>query len=255
MTTEPQRPLSADVAATASPPAPRPLVKVAIADLNVRCWYTRSGIPCGHDASYGVRKGTSTYWRCHDHRYLLEDDVESPDGTSLTAWVPRGQVAPDAVLATRLVDAAPVLPYAGTSGWSGSDTSRERAENNDRTERTTAYQRAALLSLAGARRPGMTWAELSRTRGWHHGTASSVLSVLHMAGRIARLKERRGKSAIYVLPEYVDGRETAPHGRKRPTLSPEERAVLDKVDGDLEHFGQAESGDVRVLAAALRRIA
>jgi hypothetical protein len=39
-----------------------------------------------------------------------------------------------------------------------------------------------------------------------------VLSDLHKAGRIARLTEERNRCKVYVLPEYVNGRETEPHG-------------------------------------------
>ena len=86
------------------------------------------------------------------------------------------------------------LPYAGTSGWSGSDTSRTRAVTADAS--------------------GQTWAELGDKLGAHHGTASGVLSVLHKAGRIDRLTERRDRCKVYVLPEFTAGREIEVQGRK-----------------------------------------
>jgi hypothetical protein len=92
----------------------------------------------------------------------------------------------------------PLLPYAGTSGWSGSATSQSRAVNADRDGTTSAHQRQALESLSG----------------WPHGTASGVLSVLHKEGVIARLSTSRSRCKVYVLPDYVDGRETEQHGRK-----------------------------------------
>ena len=108
------------------------------------------------------------------------------------------------------------LPYAGSSGWSGSATSKERADRDDASGVTSRRQQFALgiVSEAGAR--GVTVAEL-RALGLHHGQASGVLSVLHMGERIARLTERRDRCAVYVTPEYVNGRETAQQGRKKKT--------------------------------------
>jgi hypothetical protein len=108
----------------------------------------------------------------------------------------------------------PLLPYAGTSGWSGSDTSRARAVRADSDGTTSAHQRQALGSLAWRGSGGVTWRELADEYGWHHGTASGVLSVLHKEGRIARLSISRNRCKVYVLPEDVDGRETEEHGRK-----------------------------------------
>lgn len=108
----------------------------------------------------------------------------------------------------------PALPYAGTSGWSGSDTSRERARVDDVSGTTTARQEAVLefLDVQGAN--GATWSEIASEYGWHHGQASNVLSVLHKVGLIARLKERRNKSAIYVALPFVLGREVAVRRKK-----------------------------------------
>ena len=43
--------------------------------------------------------------------------------------------------------ALPETPYAGTSGWSGSDTSRERAETEDHEGTTSARQERVLAGL------------------------------------------------------------------------------------------------------------
>jgi len=108
------------------------------------------------------------------------------------------------------------LPYAGTSGWSGTDTSEERAKTNDSNGKTSEKQEYTLRSLYNAGHNGMTWKELSEQTGWHHGTSSSVLSVLHKVERIYRLKERRGGCRVYVYngPDYLDGREYDMQGRK-----------------------------------------
>lgn len=114
-------------------------------------------------------------------------------------------------------------PYAGTSGWSGSETSRERAEREDADGTTSKRQRRALRWLDVSQARGMTWKDMAIRNGWHHGQASGVLSVLHKAGKIERLTERRDRCQVYVLPEYVNDRETVPHGR----IKHREVAVID----------------------------
>ena len=109
----------------------------------------------------------------------------------------------------------PEKPYDGTSGWSGSETSRERAVRED-GDGTTSERQHAVLALLGAReRTGATWKEVAQVEGWHHGQASGALSTLHKVGRIARLAhERRDRCSVYVLPEHVNGRETVAQGRR-----------------------------------------
>lgn len=108
------------------------------------------------------------------------------------------------------------LPYAGTSGWSGSDTSRERAMRDDHDGTTTERQRLVLTYLTERRWAGATYTEVGREFGWHHGQASGALSVLHKAGRIARLADvRRGRCAVYVMPYHVGDRAFAPYRPNR----------------------------------------
>jgi hypothetical protein len=165
--------------------------------------------------------------------------------------------------------ALPDLPYAGTSGWSGSETSRERAETADADGTTTERQQAVLRLLRErnvyADTPGnpvwtggiggLTWKELGVLAGMHHGQASGALSVLHKEGRIARLTERRNRCAVYVLPEYVQGRETSPHGGKGPRLTPEEEATLARAEEALTRTSPILRADAAVLVRALRRLA
>jgi hypothetical protein len=89
----------------------------------------------------------------------------------------------------------------------------------------------------------------------HHGQASGALSVLHKEGRIARLTERRNRCAVYVLPEYVQGRETSPHGGKGPRLTPEEEATLARAEEALTRTSPILRADAAVLVRALRRLA
>jgi DNA-binding MarR family transcriptional regulator len=103
----------------------------------------------------------------------------------------------------------PLTPYAGTSGWSGSTTSQDRAIEEDLNGTTKGRQSLTLRVINASKTYGMTWKELADETGWHHGQASGVLSVLHKEGLIARLTERRGKCAVYVGLNSVNGRKTS----------------------------------------------
>lgn len=127
----------------------------------------------------------------------------------------------------------PETPYAGTSGWSGSQTSRERAEDEDRGGVTSARQAATLAALGGMHRHGMTWKELAVHEDWHHGQASGALSGLHKTGHIARLaEERRDRCAVYVLPEFVGDRPTVEQGRAAADPDVVKREEFRVVRGD-----------------------
>jgi len=109
----------------------------------------------------------------------------------------------------------PELPYNGTSGHSGTTTSKERALHADRSGKTALRQAQALNLLSQREMRGLTWKELSEITGLHHGTASGVLSVLHKAGRIARLKETRKGCKVYVDVACIQGRVVERQGRKK----------------------------------------
>jgi hypothetical protein len=109
----------------------------------------------------------------------------------------------------------PVLPYAGTSGWSGSDTSRDRAARRDHDGSTRGLQRVLLVMVGRTGPRGLTVAEARRVLADnHHGSISGALSNLHKAERIACLVERRGDCHPYVLPQYVRDRPTRQQGRR-----------------------------------------
>lgn len=108
----------------------------------------------------------------------------------------------------------PELPYAGTSGHSGSDTSLERVIRQDSDGTTTKRQMECIRLLAHRGEFGLTWKELSDATGLHHGSASGVLSVLHLAEKIERLAEVRNRCKVYVLPEFVGGRNTEKRKKK-----------------------------------------
>jgi hypothetical protein len=100
----------------------------------------------------------------------------------------------------------PLTPYAGTSGWSGSNASRDRAIIEDHDGTTKNRQRTTVELVAASKTYGMTWKELADATGWHHGQASGVLSVLHREGLIERLVDRRNKCSIYVGINSVNNR-------------------------------------------------
>lgn len=103
------------------------------------------------------------------------------------------------------------LPYAGTEGWAGSETSKARAQADVVSGTASKRQRYILILAERAKERGITVAEI-RDASLHHGRISGALSVLHKVGKLVRLSEVRDKCKVYVLPEYVNGRETEAHG-------------------------------------------
>ncbi len=107
------------------------------------------------------------------------------------------------------------LPYNGTSGWSGSDTSMDRAVESDTSGKTAKRQSEVIRALSHSGTAGLTWTELQKIVPLHHGTLSGALSVLHKEGVISRLTEKRNRCKVYVMPEYINDRATETHGRKK----------------------------------------
>jgi hypothetical protein len=120
-------------------------------------------------------------------------------------------------------DELPATPYAGTSGWSGSDTSRERAKRNDANGTTSTTQHAILDAVESSGFHGMTIADIrEQFPDRHHGTLSGALTVLHMEGHLLRLAAKRSACKIYVAPRYRSGRDIEQPTRNRhmPTACP-----------------------------------
>lgn len=146
----------------------------------------------------------------------------------------------------------PITPYAGSSGHSGSETSRERAEDRDSSGLTAQTQRRLYVMIKNQQEIGMTVAEARNALpSDHHGTISGALSNLHMKGLITRLTEKRGRCQVYVLPEHVEGRETVPQRRnKREVLTEDDQRVL-----TLAVLALAEDRDpIPVSKAGLRKL-
>lgn len=96
------------------------------------------------------------------------------------------------------------VPYNGTAGWSGTDTSEQRALDNLYSGRELNNQQIALAYLKSKGTNGATWKELATETGWHHGTSSGVLSVLHQSGAIVRTIKTRNRCKIYVHQNFKD---------------------------------------------------
>ena len=103
-----------------------------------------------------------------------------------------------------MAEYVPYRPYKGTAGWSGTDTSKARAIDNITSGRELNNQQLALRILKSRGTEGVTWKEIAIDTGWHHGTASGVLSVLHQSGAIVRTIKTRNRCKIYVHQDYKD---------------------------------------------------
>lgn len=105
----------------------------------------------------------------------------------------------------------PALTYAGTSGWSGTDTSEERARREDSSGKTLHVQSIVMAHVSRQGMDGRTVAELRRALPqMHHGSISSALTNLHRAGMLVCLTEKRERCHVYVRPEFVNGRSFRP---------------------------------------------
>lgn len=111
------------------------------------------------------------------------------------------------------------VPYNGTAGWSGTDTSQQRAIDNIHSGRELNNQQLALRLLKLANVNGLTWKELATETGWHHGTASGVLSVLHQSGAVVRLFKTRNRCKVYMHQDFKGGMLVETY-KKRKKLCP-----------------------------------
>lgn len=86
----------------------------------------------------------------------------------------------------------------------GSDTSRERAQQEDR-DGTTSKRRGDILELLRTAGPaGLTWHDIANATGLHHGQVSGTLSTLHKDGTIACLTTKRNKCHPYIHLQWAN---------------------------------------------------
>lgn len=164
---------------------------------------------------------------------------------------------------------ATALPYAGTTGHSGSDTSRERAER-EAAGGAAAYRQGRILDmLANAGTIGLTYIEIADKLGKRGGAVTGALSSMHKAGQIAALKyDRRNGCGVYVLPEHVISRITRPHNENKPqaVAAPRKEILPDVVrlmaaceaalaQSSDQPFVRVKPNTMRTLLAELRRLA
>jgi hypothetical protein len=107
------------------------------------------------------------------------------------------------------------LPYGGTSGWSGTLSSEERAHRRDASGRTGKLQGRVLrhVQLQGAR--GATIKELrEHFPDEHHGSLSGALTAMHKTGRLIRTDSRRDRCSVYIgAMALLAGRKAIPPSR------------------------------------------
>ena len=135
---------------------------------------------------------------------------------------------------------------------------------NEAFSKLVKRQRLVLISTGQRREKGYTVKEFRDKEKFHHGTASSLFTTLHMRGLLVALQEVRNGATVYVLPEYVNGRETRPYRRQNQPLSVDEIADVLQAHhlagwenectcGWLgENRAQQERHVAETLAAALR---
>lgn len=99
-------------------------------------------------------------------------------------------------------------PYDSTEGFSGTDTSRERAERRQRDGSASATVRLIRDHLHRFGPHGATSWEIEDAYSKGHGEISGALTNMHKRGEVARTKRRRGPKGrrtqkVYVLPESI----------------------------------------------------
>lgn len=135
--------------------------------------------------------------------------------------------------------AIPITPYAGTGGWSGSETSRDRAIREANSGELTKRQHDALSVLA-EHPDGLVWSDLAGILNLHHGQISSVLSNLHHAGVIFQTLTPRNRCLPYVHGKFRDrhnDRRDEPIKRAQ-TIPPQAQQVIhETIDDLIQRFG------------------
>lgn len=128
---------------------------------------------------------------------------------------------------------------------------RPRQDPGDSIPAMPGSVQGAVLALAvEAEGWGVTWTDVARSLGMHHGQATAALSRLHEKGDLARLPDdRRDHCSIYVTPDHAAGRVTIPQGWRGLRLNPKEVEALQLVlDTDCQN-----SRALKVVEDALGR--
>jgi hypothetical protein len=126
-------------------------------------------------------------------------------------------------------------PYSGDQG-SGHQGGASRDAEQERRSRLDQ----ALIDVSRAGSHGLTWREYASKHGLHHGQASSALSNLHRCGLIAKLRDRRFRCGVYVVPNCIEGRETVPFRPNRAWAEVERlRAEVERLQAEIDMLRSA----------------
>jgi DNA-binding transcriptional regulator GbsR (MarR family) len=90
-------------------------------------------------------------------------------------------------------------PYVAAS-----DTSRARANSEDLAGTTTKRRKQVSELLRSEYTYGMTWAEIAKRTGLHHGQVSGALSKLHEMGFVFQRRDTRNGCHPYVHADFRD---------------------------------------------------
>lgn len=101
------------------------------------------------------------------------------------------------------------MNYAdGTYGAGAVDTSADLERDQ---HATFTDQQSAVLALAyDAGEHGITGHDVQAATGWGDSPKSRAMSNLLRDGKLVRLREKRDKGHVHVLPENVNGRDVEP---------------------------------------------
>lgn len=130
----------------------------------------------------------------------------------------------------------------------GTETSAAAALDIDLSGIQSKKQRYFLVAIAQSGEDGLTVGELREKHGarYHHGSSSGLLSTLHSRGHIVALKHPRDGQTVYVLPEYLNGREQRPYRRSERERVRHDEGTLQKVYDAIQSLGytSAEVSDM-----------
>ena len=113
---------------------------------------------------------------------------------------------------------------------------------NEAFSKLVMRQKLVLIGTGQRREKGYTVKEFRDKEKFHHGTASSLFTTLHMRGLLVALTETRNGATVYVLPEYVNGRETRPYRRlARKGLKADIAAVIEQHRMTTEYAGNGHT--------------
>lgn len=113
---------------------------------------------------------------------------------------------------------------------------------NEAFSKLVKRQKLVLILVAQRREEGMTVKEFRDKEKFHHGTASSLFTTLHMRGLLVALQEARNGATVYVVPEFVNGRETRSYRRlARKGLKADIAAVIEQHRMTTEYAGNGHT--------------